>query len=95
MCVISHLSTTALFFCFIFTKLKAPPPTKQKHQKNNHTCKIERKSAPSENIRSAEIMVLKHRESSQVWPDYRFFSFFYFQLEKQNKSQQMKQTIQN
>lgn len=81
MFVISHLSTTALFFCFIFTKPKAPPQAKT--TKNNHTCKIESKSAPSENIRSAEIMVLKHRESSQVWPDYRFFSFFYYQLEKQ------------
>lgn len=54
MFVMSHFPTTVFFFCFIITKTKAPKSKDTKQNKNNHTCTIESKSAPSENIRSAE-----------------------------------------
>lgn len=87
----SHFPTTVFFFCFIITKTKAPKSKDTKQNKNNHTCTIESKSAPSENIRSAETTVLKHRASSQVWPDYRFFSHSSISNFKQNKYQRTKQ----
>lgn len=53
MFVISHLPTTVFFFCFIITKTKAPKSKDTKQ--NNHTCTIESKSAPSENIRQQKL----------------------------------------
>lgn len=75
MFVISHLSTTALFFCFIITNTKAPPKAKN----NNHTCTTESKSALLRTLGQQNYSA-EAQDSSQVWPDYRFFSFFYFQL---------------
>lgn len=79
MFVISHLPTTVLFSCIIKKKKKSKPPQQKQTKKNNHICTIKSKSAPSENIKSAEIIVLKHKENSQVWPNY-WLSFFYSQL---------------
>lgn len=39
---------------------------------------------PFENTGQQKLALI-YRESSQVWPDYRILSFFYFQLEKQQK----------
>lgn len=80
------------FSCFVFTKPKAPPNQKQT---KSHTCKTRSKSAPSENIGSAEALVLKHRAVLKFGLGYRFFPLLFSIWKiKHNKTKQSTQ-IQN
>lgn len=66
------------FFLLCFYKTKSTHKAKTK----SHTCTTKSQSAPSENIRSAEVLVLKHRTVLKFGLQYRLLSFFYFQFEK-------------